>query len=411
MLEELRGIASEDPAAASAVQVVRAVRQNLEEQWMPLIDRALRTDAMRTWSSAGPAAGATPLGLRSAPAGRQPTDDEVVAELDAAVDAVLDDGATAAEWERLGAALGDLVSRARQPAFVEWLREEHGADAFDRLVLAMDKAHMEPGVVAPPSHVWWGAANALALASRQDPHLRARIIELGEDFSVLGRLGELADIDSRRHVRVSSPDELMSAADAAGLGVDFVEEALKKFERSKLDVAVVTVGSEEVFVVTDGRTTGAFTTSGSGTLVYADEVSTDLQRLAGELGKVADVAGKALDGVAVVQAFGEGWARAEGEPTPTRIIEGTAAAIPVAVGAAVDAAAFAGGAAACGVIPGLTLISPLCGVAAVVGTKVAADVLTNEGADASFCDGDVFDQEEADSMGFHHTSEEVTGCD
>ncbi len=186
---------------------------------------------------------------------------------------------------------------------------------------------------------------------------------------------------------------------------------MTKFDDAELHVVVVTVESEEVFVVTDGRTTGAFTTSNSGTLVYADEVSTDLKHLAGELGRALEGAGAALDGLAVAAAFGEGWSRAEGEPTPARFIESAAAAIPAVVEAAVDEAVFAGGAAACGVIPGLTLISPLCGVAAVVGTKVAADVLTNEGADASFCDGDVFDQEEADSMGFHHTSEEVTGCD
>ena len=407
-LRLLQTISSDDPAAASAMQVVRSAQLAFEERLMPLLDRVLRSEAMLTWASSGTM---EPMAWRSAPAERPLTDEEVVTELDAAVDAVLDDGATDAEWERLASVLAEMAGRAGQATFVRWLREEHGPNVFDRLVLALDKSDRRAGVEPPPQYVLQSAATLMARASKHDGGLRARIGELDEDFAVVGRLRELADIDTDMSAQPSSYEEMMSAIDAAGLGADFVEEATKKFNQTKLQVVAVVVEYEEVFVITDGETTGVLSTNGRGALAYVDAVPSSLTKFAGELGRVANVGGNALDAWTIGQAAVAGWQASEREDVPGRVGDAVDAALPEAAEAATDWAVFSGGAAVCSLFPALALFSPICGVGAVVGTKVGADVLDNEGAEPSYCDGGVFDAEEADSMGFDHTTEEVLGCD
>jgi hypothetical protein len=53
---ELADLASADPVAAEAMRAVRLVRDHLELDWLPLLGRLLRSDAMLRWSAAAPAA-------------------------------------------------------------------------------------------------------------------------------------------------------------------------------------------------------------------------------------------------------------------------------------------------------------------------------------------------------------------
>jgi hypothetical protein len=53
-LRHLLDARSDDPAAASAVRVAAAVRADLEHGWLPAIDRLAASDAMTSWTTAGP---------------------------------------------------------------------------------------------------------------------------------------------------------------------------------------------------------------------------------------------------------------------------------------------------------------------------------------------------------------------
>jgi hypothetical protein len=50
-IESLRAVASDEPAAWEATVTARVARQHLEELWLPLIDRVVASEAMRTWRS------------------------------------------------------------------------------------------------------------------------------------------------------------------------------------------------------------------------------------------------------------------------------------------------------------------------------------------------------------------------
>ena len=52
---DLAGLASSDPVAAEAMRAVRLARDHLELDWLPLLGRLVRCDAMLSWSSAAPA--------------------------------------------------------------------------------------------------------------------------------------------------------------------------------------------------------------------------------------------------------------------------------------------------------------------------------------------------------------------
>ena len=51
-IESLRSVASDDPAAWDAVLAARVTREHLEQNWLPLIDRAIASEAMVTWRRA-----------------------------------------------------------------------------------------------------------------------------------------------------------------------------------------------------------------------------------------------------------------------------------------------------------------------------------------------------------------------
>jgi hypothetical protein len=52
-IEDLAAIRSDDDEAADALRAVRLTRRNLEDVWMPLIERIESSEAMRTWVATG----------------------------------------------------------------------------------------------------------------------------------------------------------------------------------------------------------------------------------------------------------------------------------------------------------------------------------------------------------------------
>ena len=50
---QLTNARSDDPAAAGAMQARRIVLSRLEDEWLPAIDRVVRSDAMTSWTSTG----------------------------------------------------------------------------------------------------------------------------------------------------------------------------------------------------------------------------------------------------------------------------------------------------------------------------------------------------------------------
>jgi len=52
-IDELRRCRSDDPVAAAALRTIRLTRQNLEDQWMPLLRRIEESTAMIGWTSTG----------------------------------------------------------------------------------------------------------------------------------------------------------------------------------------------------------------------------------------------------------------------------------------------------------------------------------------------------------------------
>ncbi len=52
-IDDLAGIRSDDHDAADALRAVRLARRNLEDVWMPLIERIESSEAMRTWVATG----------------------------------------------------------------------------------------------------------------------------------------------------------------------------------------------------------------------------------------------------------------------------------------------------------------------------------------------------------------------
>lgn len=223
-IEDLRAIRSDDPAAADALRAVRLARRNLEEVWMPLIDRIESSAAMRTWVAAD-LAGVEP------PARRPPGAEEVAwlsldlpdPDIAALADAELlellrrlDDEVPADERgvPLLDHAFGDrrqdlaaeLVRRMRTDASFAGsvLAELPTSPAIALLLAGADVAvrYKEQAVVTLLDEVWWeagyemdklgAAVDALLADLVEDPTAALRV--LGHDH-VRRRLADWPALD------------------------------------------------------------------------------------------------------------------------------------------------------------------------------------------------------------------------
>ena len=117
-----------------------------------------------------------------------------------------------------------------------------------------------------------------------------------------------------------------------------------------------------------------------------------------------------MDGLAIGDAFQDGWQVAEGRPIQARVWEGMKAATPVVAANAWQSGVFAVGSGVCGLTTIGEIVSGICGAGAVFISDVVVHVFDTPGAPATYCSSGSFNSEQADAMGFHHTSEAVVGC-
>jgi hypothetical protein len=161
---ELRRLSCPDPAAAHAMRVVRLMRQNLEETWLPLVDGIHSSTAMVAWRrSAGLAEGSTEriisrlierfgavsswlpvaaLGERTGlgALGDHELVDKALAAADGLVAAIDTGGDLGAPWRRLERLIDEMARRVQlRDGFGAQFWAGHGLDGLDLLLEMLDR--------------------------------------------------------------------------------------------------------------------------------------------------------------------------------------------------------------------------------------------------------------------------------